>query len=156
MSATFLLWSNVLKKYFPLSPPLGTSAAVESSFNNVKIMIFKNFTLPIRADEFVLHDILANDGETKLTESAIILSIIPNNITNYMNKQSVQFQKPQASHDVEFEAASLDDDKHNAEENEHIPTVDVSKIVADYNKDNLLVTERKWHFFGRVYATCLQ
>lgn len=68
-SKTIALWSSIMHKYFPLSPTIASSAAVESSFNNIKNRTFKHITLPATVEEFLKIHIQSNFGAVKLIEN---------------------------------------------------------------------------------------
>lgn len=61
------LWSAIMAKYFPSSPTIGSSAPVESNFNNIKNRVFANKNLPIRIDKFTQILVKSNDGQAKLS-----------------------------------------------------------------------------------------
>lgn len=63
---TLPLWSAIMTKFFTLSPKIGSSASVESSFNHIKHRIFEK--LPVRADEFV-HTLMSNFGATSIIKN---------------------------------------------------------------------------------------
>jgi len=62
------LRSGIMRPYFPLSPELGSSASVESNFNNLKHRIFSNL-LPIGVEDFLKTHIRANQGAMILAQS---------------------------------------------------------------------------------------
>lgn len=71
ISGTIPLWTAIMQQYYPKAPLIASSTAVESNFNNIKHVMFRNVELPIRVDEFVQRHIKAIDGTAKLIESSL-------------------------------------------------------------------------------------
>ncbi|CAH0546776.1 unnamed protein product [Brassicogethes aeneus] len=79
---TLPLWSGLQTIFFFNSPKIGSSASVESNFNNTKHRVFGNKDLPIRVHEFLKTLILSNYGQSKL-----VMRRIDNEQTHSTNKK---------------------------------------------------------------------
>lgn len=62
----FPLFTEVMRSVFRYGSVNATSAAVESEFNDLKHRTFKNVSLPLRVDKFVVRHILSLPGKLKI------------------------------------------------------------------------------------------
>ncbi|KAF5284801.1 hypothetical protein FQA39_LY04526 [Lamprigera yunnana] len=71
MSGTLPLWTGIMKKYFPFTPTLSSSASVESDFNDLKHRVFAHKNLPLRVDEFLFGHIVSIIGTMNIAAAAL-------------------------------------------------------------------------------------
>lgn len=68
---TYVLWSEIMTKYFNNSGLTASSAIIESAFNDLKNRSFHNDNLPIRVDKFVCKHVKDVEGLLKIEEHDI-------------------------------------------------------------------------------------
>lgn len=62
------LCTGIMRPFFPLSPESGSSASVESNFNDLKHRIFSD-SLPIGVEDFIKTHIQSNQGAMILAQA---------------------------------------------------------------------------------------